>query len=163
MRKTLCRDPMVVFRDRLSIAGGGEGGVGGQETLFICISGSRKYGMFSIYSNYVTLRDVIHLCQNNDTYKTLHLTCVGILCRVIPFFSWIQSKHTIHTLFWVHIFQGVGDLFFSPPIEIFVLFLIRLGLHLKKFSMSFFFWQELILKSERQNLMERKLSFRYGK
>lgn len=94
--------------------------------------------MFSVYLNYVTLRDVIHLYQNNEAFNTLHLTCVGILCRVIsiPFFS-LYSEETYHSHPpCVHIFQCVGELFFFS-IEIFVLFLIRLGLYLEKFSVSF--------------------------
>ena len=65
--------------------------------------------------NYVTLRDVIHLCQNKEAYNTLHLTCVGILCRVIsiPFFSlYSGDTYRSHPL-CVHIFQCVGELFFN--------------------------------------------------
>ncbi|XP_043411172.1 ras-related protein Rab-8B isoform X1 [Prionailurus bengalensis] len=96
--------------------------------------------MFSVYLNYITLRDVIHLYQNNEAYNTFHLTCVGILCRVIsiPFFS-LHSEETYHSHpLCVHIFQCVGETFFFFSIEIFVLFLIRLGLYLEKFSVSFF-------------------------
>jgi hypothetical protein len=62
---------------------------------------------------------------------------VGILCRVIsiPFFS-LYSEETYHSHpLCVHIFQCVGELF---SIEIFVLFLVRLGLDLKQLSISFF-------------------------
>lgn len=106
------------------------------EALLIHISG-RKYGMFSVHLSYVPLRDVIYLCQNNEAHNTLHLTCVGILCKVISilFFS-LYSEETYHSHpLCVHIFQCVGELFFNRNL---CPFPNKTWILLKKFSMCLF-------------------------
>lgn len=51
----------------------------GLKILCVCISGRRKYVMFLVLLNYVTLQDVVHLCPNNEACNPVLHMCGNAL------------------------------------------------------------------------------------